>query len=190
MLWVSLAFFAAMGLEAEDQSAWKLKPALLVMDIQNAFLPEMSAADRELAPKMVNYAIQIFRKFGLPVIRIYHSEPNQGPNPGTKEFEFSQDIEISNDMPQIVKNYGNAFKKTDLEKMIDEKGINTLFICGLSATGCVLATWHGAQDLNYNAFLVQDALYSPNAAHTRVIQEIIPTIHLNALFLMLAGMAR
>ena len=38
----------------------EMKPALLVIDVQNEFLPMMSDADKKLAPMMINGAIWLF----------------------------------------------------------------------------------------------------------------------------------
>jgi nicotinamidase-related amidase len=84
----------------------------------------------------------------------------------------------------IIKHYGDAFNKTDLDKILKEKGINTVFLCGLSATGCVLATFIGASNHDYKVFMVKDALLSPNATQTNVIEEIMNTVDLETMMFM------
>ncbi len=86
---------------------------------------------------------------------------------------------------KIIKNYPSAFKKTELDKLLKAKGCNTLFLCGLSAVGCVLATYHGAMDLDYDVFMLKDALISHDAALTKSVQEICKTIDYYALKLVL-----
>jgi nicotinamidase-related amidase len=76
----------------------------------------------------------------------------------------------------VIKTYGDGFNKTDLDKVIKATGSNTLFLCGLSATGCVLATWIGAQDNDYKAFMVKDAIISPNAGYTRNVEEMFDAV--------------
>jgi nicotinamidase-related amidase len=85
-----------------------------------------------------------FREHGLPVIRVYHTDLKWGPAPDSDGFQFLPSIMAQDEDPKIVKNYPNAFKKTELETLLREKGCNTVFLCGLSSTGCVLATYHGA----------------------------------------------
>jgi nicotinamidase-related amidase len=173
----------AAGQEAKAPA--KMKPALLVIDIQNAYLPLMSEQDKKIGLEVINYVITLFRNNGFPVIRVYHTDLKQGPKPGTAPFEFPTSTPIKKNDPQVIKNYPNAFKKTDLNKILQERGCNTLFLCGLSATGCVLATYHGAQDFDYNTFLVKDSLISPDPSLTKAVQEICQTISYSALKLLL-----
>ncbi len=42
----------------------------------------------------------------------------------------------------------SAFKHTGLNKILRERKCNILFLCGLSAVGCVLATYFGGKDLD------------------------------------------
>lgn len=54
---------------AEEQSGKKeIKPALLLIDVQNEWMPRMSEEDRGSAPEIINEAIALFREFGYPVI--------------------------------------------------------------------------------------------------------------------------
>jgi len=173
-----------------QQAPPRLKPALLVIDIQNAYLPMMEPKDRGNVTWMINGAIQLFRLFGCPVIRVHHTDPGFGPKPGTKEFDFPEDILVKPDDPQIVKNYPSAFKKTGLEKLLRDRGVNAVFLCGLSATGCVLATYHGARDLDFEAFLVKDALLSPSVVQTGYVEAISETVGYQAMRVMLQNAAR
>ena len=168
-----------------DKEREELKPALLVLDIQNAFLPMMQQEGRDEVFGNVNQLIEMFKKFDLPIIQIYHTSPKYGPEEGTDGFKFSDAIKIGDVYGTVIKNYGNAFIKTDLDKMLKEKGVNTVYICGLSATGCVSATYFGAYDLEYNSFMVKDALLGPNAEHTNYVEEIFKAVDINSLYFLL-----
>jgi len=176
---------AASSAPAAETQAKPLKPALLVIDIQNAYLPMMSAEGKDSALYMINGAIELFRENGFPVIRVHHTDPQYGPKPGTKEFEFPESVLVKPEDPRIVKNYPSAFKKTDLDRLLKEKGCNTVFLCGLSAVGCVISTYYGASDLDYDVFMVRDALMSHNAEYTRVVQEFCDSVGYAALKVML-----
>jgi nicotinamidase-related amidase len=170
---------------AEKTAPAKVKPALLVIDIQNAFLPRMDEKDTKPAMEIINYYIGLFRANGFPIIRVYHTSPQHGPKAGSEEFEFPKSVNIKPDDPRIIKNFPDAFKKTDLDKLLKEKGCNTVFLCGLSAVGCVLATYFGAMDLDYETFMIKNALISHDATLTRHVQEICQTIDYPALKLLL-----
>jgi len=134
---------------------------------------------------MINAAIELFRENGFPIIRVYHIDPKEGPPPGTEAFEFPETVKIKPDDPKIIKNYPSAFKKTDLEKFLRENEYNTVFLCGLSAVGCVMATYWGANDLDLNAFMIKDALISHNSTYTDFVEDICETVTYTALKLML-----
>ncbi|MBN2354503.1 isochorismatase family protein [candidate division KSB1 bacterium] len=184
---VSVALFCVFSAMAQGDTdePTRMKPALLVIDIQNAFLPYMADADKKLALEMINAAIYMFREADLPIIHVYHTDEKWGPQPGTPEYEFPEEILVDSADSKISKNYPSAFKKTDLEKTLREKGVNTVFLCGLSATGCVLATYHTAQDLDFDVFMIKNALLSPNTLHTDVIEDICDAIGYSVLQTML-----
>ena len=92
---------------------------------------------------------------------------------------------IQDDDPMIVKNFPNAFKKTELDEMLSDMKSNTLFLCGLSAVGCVLATYHGAMDRDYNVFMFKDALISHNSRYTDFVEEVFETVSWKAVEVML-----
>ena len=173
------------SVEAQMPQAEKMKPALLVIDIQNEFLPGMSEQDKKTAFDYINGAIRRFHDKGFPVIRIYHSDPVAGPKPGSEAFEYPQSVLISPTDPMVIKTYSNAFNKTELEKVLRERGCNVLFLCGLSADACVLATYQGAEDLDFDVFLIREALISPDSAATRFVAGIRETVSYGALKVIL-----
>ncbi len=191
ILLVALALSVAAAAEPAKAKTTAIAPALLVIDVQNAYLPYMDEKDKKMAMEGINYYIQLFRANDFPVIRVYHTDPAQGwPKPGSEEFQFPKTVAVREDDPMVVKNYGNAFRKTELDKLLKEKGRNTLFLCGLSAVGCVLATYHGAMDHDYEVFMCRQALISHDAALTKAVQEFCQTIDYAALKLVLSPSRR
>jgi nicotinamidase-related amidase len=168
-----------------QETAAPLKPALLVIDIQNAFLQSVKEADREPAMMNINYYIAQFRNHGCPVILVYHHGEEYGVRPGTDLFEFPSSVMINADDPKVIKTYPDGFNKTDLDKVIKELGCNVLFLTGLSAVGCVLATYMGAMNHDYKAFMVKDAIMSHNTEYTRKIEEIFGAVSPDVVTLVL-----
>jgi nicotinamidase-related amidase len=186
LVWtIALAAIPALAQDPQAPPPKQMKPVLLVIDVQNDFLPMMADADRKTAPMTINAAIWYFRQRGFPVIRVYHTDPQWGPAIDSEGFQFAPDIAVRDEDVRVIKNFPSAFKKTDLAKILDEKGCNTVFLCGLSATGCVLATYHGAIDRDYDAFMIKGGLISPNAAETAVIEDISETVTFEGLRAML-----
>ncbi|MBU1699283.1 MAG: cysteine hydrolase [Candidatus Eisenbacteria bacterium] len=175
---------------AQDEEPRPIRPALLVIDVQNKFIPMMDEDEQESSLRMINGAIWLFRRHELPVIRVYHTDPEWGPDPESEEFQFPESVFIQDDDPKIVKNYPSAFVKTELDELLKQRGINTLFLCGLSATGCVLATYHGAMEREYKVFMIEGALLSRDAEQTETIKDICSSVGWQALELLLDGFVK
>jgi len=161
-----------------------LKPGLLIIDVQNRYIPMIPQREKELAFFFINILIELFRKHDFPIIRIYHNNKENGPKPGTEEFEYPDTIRIQSDDIKIIKKYSDSFNKTNLNEVLKERGINTLFLCGLSAVGCVLATKTGAQNNDYKAFIVKDAIMSHNSDYTKNVEVMFDAISFDAVELI------
>jgi nicotinamidase-related amidase len=169
---IAIPSFAQNGTEKPKEP---IKPALLVIDIQKAFMPMMSS-DKEMAMEYINALIDLFRKHGYPIIRVYHTSEQYGVTPGTEGFEYPETVKILPTDPKVLKTYADGFNKTDLDKVVKATGSNTLFLCGLSAVGCVLATWNGAQNFGYKAFMVKNAIISHNSEYTKNVEQMFDAV--------------
>ncbi|MDD2426217.1 MAG: isochorismatase family protein [Bacteroidales bacterium] len=166
----------------------QIKPALLVIDVQNAYLKSMDQREKDKVMQNINYYIYSFRVHGCPVIRVYHYNKQYGPEQGTEMFEFPSSVLIEPGDPKVIKTYPDAFNKTDLDKILKEKGVNTVFLCGLSSVGCVLATWIGAQNNDYKAFLIKNAIMSHNADYTGNVETMFDAVGYEIVSLILDNM--
>ncbi len=162
-----------------------IKPALLVIDVQNKYMATVPPRDKEIAIFFINLLIKLFRKHDFPLIRIYHHDKENGPRPNTEEFEYPASILIKPEDFQIIKTYSDGFNKTNLNKVLTENGINTVFLCGLSAVGCVLATRTGAQNNDYKAFIVKDAIMSHSSEYTRNVETMFDAVSYDIINLIL-----
>ena len=158
-------------------AAAPFKPALLVIDIQNAYLPMMDQQDVASGMEAINELIGVFREQNYPVILVYHQEIGQPLAPGDPAFEFPASVKILEGDPRVIKHQPSAFTKTNLDELLKAKGINSVYLCGLSATGCVLATYFGALDREYETVMVNEALISPKAEYTTMIRNITGAYH-------------
>ena len=173
------------GVSQDKPGKKQMKPVLIVMDIQNEFLTYVPESEKKIALETINDALMLFRQYNLPVIRVYHTEPQWGPQPGTEPFEFPKSIAIKEDDPLVIKNFPSAFKNTDLEKILREKECNTVFLCGLSAVGCVLATYFSAIELDFDTFMIRGGLMSHNSNYTDTVEEIFSAVNWNTVRIML-----
>jgi len=162
--------------DRQEQTKTQIKPALLVIDIQNIYLSLVPQREKEIGMYFINGLIELFRSRDYPIIRIYHLDNESGPKPGTALFEYPASVLVKDTDAKIIKTYANGFNKTDLDKILRENGCNTLFLCGFSAVGCVLSTWVGAQDKDYNAFMVKDAIMSHDSDYTNHVEDMFNAV--------------
>ncbi len=162
--------------DKQEQTKAEIKPALLIIDIQNVYLGMVPERDLGISMYYINGLIKLFRDNGYPIIRIYHHDIKSGPKPGTELFEYPASVLIKDEDVRVIKTYPNSFNKTDLDKILREQGSNTLFLCGLSAVGCVLSTWVGAQDNDYKAFMVKDAIMCHDSDYTNNVEEMFNAV--------------
>jgi nicotinamidase-related amidase len=162
----------------------RTKPALLIIDVQNKYLKMIPQRDKELAIFFINLLIELFRERDFPLIRIYHHDEENGPRPGTEEFEYPSTISIMPEDLRIVKTYSDGFNKTDLDAVLKKNGCNVLFLCGLSAVGCVLATRTGAYNNDYKPFIVKDAIMSHNSDYTKNVEAMFDAVSYDAVKLI------
>jgi len=171
--------------DQKEQIKTQIKPALLIIDIQNAFLTMVPEREKEVGMYYINNLIELFRSHDCPIIRVYHRSEEYGVQPGTDQFEFPGSVLIKPDDAKVIKTYPDGFNKTDLDQVIKEKGSNTLFLCGLSSVGCVLATWIGAQNHDYKAFLIKDAMMSHNSDYTNNVEVMFDAVSYDVVKLIL-----
>lgn len=171
--------------DQKEQTKAHIKPTLLIIDIQNVYLSMVPEREKEVAMAYINGLIRLFRSNGYPIIRIYHLDKESGPEPGSEQFEYPTSVLIKEEDAKVIKTYADGFNKTDLDKIIKENESNTLFLCGLSAVGCVLATWIGAQDHDYKAFMVKNAIMSHNSAYTKNVEDMFDAVSYDIVQLIL-----
>ena len=160
------------------QTDENMKPALLVVDIQNVWLDDNAELKKSVEKRIdvINEAIGWFRRNGHPIVVVYHEDKEMGAVRGTKPFEFPQTVSIEETDMKVVKRYPNAFGKTELEAILRREGCDTVAIVGLSASGCALATYFGAKDYDLKPYLVQNGVASHIEEHVRFAEDVCDTV--------------
>ena len=153
--------------------------ALLVVDVQNDFLPGgalgIRGGDAVVAP--ANRVLAAWRKRGLPVFlsRDWHPDGHcsfaaqGGPWPvhcvaGTHGAEFAAALEIAPDDVVISKatradkDAYSALDGTPLAAELRARGIGRLFIAGLATDYCVRATGRDARAAGLDVVVLTDAV--------------------------------
>ena len=160
-----------------------MKPALLVIDIQNEFFNRNQACSDSLksAIEYVNAAIDLFREKKLPVVVIQHKSEEKGLVPGKSGFDVPESVKLKPKDIRVVKTYGNSFTKTGLAEKLRELQVDTVIVTGFCAEYCVLSTYRGAQDFDFTPIILKGSLASDNAEHIRFVEEISEIISYGAL---------
>jgi len=161
----------------------KMKPALLVIDIQNKFFSLNQACSDSLksAIEYINAAIDLFREKNLPIVVIQHKSEEEGLEPGKSGFDVPKSVKLEPKDIRIVKTYGNSFTKTGLAEKLRELEVDTVIVTGFCAEYCVLSTYRGAQDFDLTPIILKGSLASDNAEHIRFVEEITEIISYGAL---------
>ncbi|MFB0523807.1 MAG: isochorismatase family protein [Candidatus Bathyarchaeia archaeon] len=160
-----------------------MKPALLVIDVQNEFFNINQACSDSLksAVDYINEAIGLFREKNLPVVVIQHKSAERELVPGKSGFDVHKSVKLKPEDMRIVKTYGNSFTKTGLAEKLRELGVDTLIVTGFCAEYCVLSTYRGAQDFDFTPIILKGSLASDNTEHIRFVEEITETVSYGAL---------
>jgi nicotinamidase/pyrazinamidase len=153
--------------------------ALLVVDVQNDFLPGGSLAvpgGDEVVPAL-NWYLQIFAAHGLPVYATRDWHPQQhcsfrkqgGPWPphcvaGTRGAQFAAALQLPPDAvivskaTTVEKDAYSGFEGTGLDSQLRAADIRRIYIGGLATDYCVLNTVRDALRLGYQVLLLGDAI--------------------------------
>ena len=160
-----------------------MKPALLVIDVQKAFFSGDPAKVTSLnnAVMYINYAINLFRNKNLPVISIQHTNKSNNLVPGTEGFALPDELNILDSDIHIHKEFGNAFKETNLLEELQKLNVDSVFISGYKAENCVLSTYRGADDLDLHPIIVRGSIASDSIETVQFIERINELISIKAL---------
>ena len=152
--------------------------ALIVVDVQNDFLPGGALAVRE-GHRVVEPIKRIMRHFSYVVAtRDWH--PQQHPHfkphgtwpyhciqdttgaafaPGLDTGEF--DDVVSKGTDPSSDGY-SGFDATQLERLLRDRNIRRVFVCGLATDYCVKSTALDAAELGFETILLTDAVAAVN----------------------------
>lgn len=101
----------------------------------------------------------LWRSQQLPVFHVKHcsSNPKSLLHPCNPGNAFQELVEPLPGEPVVEKNVNSAFIGTDLQKRLNEKGVTSLVIVGLTTDHCVSTTTRMGGNMGYKVALVHDA---------------------------------
>ena len=134
-----------------------MKAALLIIDVQSAIcVGDDAAFDIDAVVERINLVIAKARRSGIPIFVIQHEE-DEGPFCFQAEgWQVYRKVSIATEDIYLRKKGSDSFHQTDLQSMLETKGIDKLVICGLQSDFCVDSTVRRALALGYPVTLVAD----------------------------------
>ena len=154
----------------------KKNPALLLVDIQKAFLEKDYPGlirNNEHAEFICGKILKKWRTLDLPVIHVRHSSTNpesklHKSRPG---FEFNDYVTPLETEMVLTKEVNSAFIGTNLENILIKSHIDTLVIVGMTTNHCISTTVRMSGNLGFDTYLISDstACYNTKGINGEII---------------------
>ena len=154
----------------------KKNPALLLVDIQKAFLEKDYPGlirNNEHAEFICGKILKKWRTLDLPIIHVRHSSTNpesklHKSRPG---FEFNDYVTPLENEMVLTKEVNSAFIGTNLENILIKSHIDTLVIVGMTTNHCISSTVRMSGNLGFDTYLISDstACYNTKGINGEII---------------------
>jgi len=154
----------------------KKNPALLLVDIQKAFLEKDYPGlirNNENAEFICGKILKKWRTLDLPIIHVRHSSTNpesklHKSRPG---FEFNDYVTPLENEMVLTKEVNSAFIGTNLENILIKSHIDTLVIVGMTTNHCISTTVRMSGNLGFDTYLISDstACYNTKGINGEII---------------------
>ena len=159
-----------------------MKTALLVIDVQMAFVADDAAGAARSCPEASDNIARLlaaFRERGDPVIHIHHhgldpSDPFHAAAPGSVVQPFAAPVAGE---AIVIKSVASAFVDTTLEADLRAQGIDRVVICGATANHCAESTARSAGNLGFDTLYVSDAVWAYAASSPDGAEHSAEVIH-------------
>ena len=172
----------------------KIRPALLVIDMEKAFLEEASPLFIKQAKATLpacGKAVEEARKMGIPVFfvnRIYRENGSDvefcrydswkaggrclAPNStGVCSIEVPKELIPRKGDYSIIKPRFSAFFQTELDLILRRLQIDTILLAGTTTPNCIRATCYDGLSLDYNVVVFEDCCSSRSEAVQKANME-------------------
>lgn len=135
--------------------------ALLLIDLQQGFSDEAHWGGHRNNPQAEQVCLKLlnhWREHQLPIFHIRHNstEPDSPLNPKHSGFAFMAETAPLADECVIDKTVNSAFIGTQLQNKLNDAGIDTLVLVGLTTNHCISTTARMAGNLGFTTFVVSD----------------------------------
>lgn len=151
------------------------RPALLIIDFQNAFTDENFFGGHNINQAIENttHLLKACRQAKIPVAHVRFATSNDGSDIGTFGIKVPRlkDLVDGNHAAEIVdalkptidefvsiKHHASAFYGTALQSWLNFKSVDTILITGCATSGCVRASTIDASAIGYRPMLVAECV--------------------------------
>jgi nicotinamidase-related amidase len=132
--------------------------ALLVIDVQRGLCTGRWAAfdiDRVIAN--INSVAAKARAAGAPVVFIQHEGDDSPLRFESEDWQLDERLAAAPEDLRLRKTACDSFHQTQLQALLQSRGVDRLVVCGLQSDFCVDTTVRRALGLGYPVTLVADA---------------------------------
>ncbi len=148
-------------------------PAVLVIDVQQSLCEGPDAAwDVPGTLTRINTVTARARAAEVPVLFIQHEGRNGYLEHGTPGWQLAAGLTVLPGDPRLRKTTPDSFHHTDLQALLQARGVDALVICGMHSEFCVDTTTRRAMALGYPVTLVADGHTSAGNVHLAAAQVI------------------
>ena len=135
--------------------------ALIVIDVQNYFINSLT---KDLPGKITTYIQKHKDEFDVIVFTNFVNDSSSNSyKSGWEECTKPPETELVDDLKPVLKfgtifskNVLSALKVLQIKKLLEEKEIRELYICGIDTDCCVLATAYDGFDNEYEITVLEN----------------------------------
>lgn len=158
--------------------------AVVVVDLQKDYLGSgrFPLVGIDAAVSKAVQVVEAARRNGDVVIHVRHESPAEAPffSIGTEGAEIIPAIAPAEGETVITKNYPNAFRETNLARVLNASAVKEIVLVGAMSHMCIDATARASADLGYRTTVVDDA------CATRDVEfkgEVVPAAKVHAAYM-------
>ena len=132
--------------------------ALLIIDVQRALCSgEWAAFGIERVLGRINALAARARAAGVLVVLVQHEEDAGPLRADTEGWQLADALDTAPTDLRVRKTTPDSFHRTGLQRLLQERGVGTLAICGLQSDFCIDTTVRRALALGFHVTLAADA---------------------------------
>ena len=139
-------------------------PALVVVDVQKAFGdPSWGARNNPACEANIAALVERWRATGRPVVFVRHdsTEPDSPLRPDRPGNALDDDVLPGEPDLLVTKSVNSSFHGApSLQAWLDERGLGTIYVCGITTNHCCETTARVGGNLGYDVRFVLDATHT------------------------------